>query len=79
MTGEGLDAGNAKICKCTVKLKQTLQELTKGFEFDKNTLTYLTMATTEEKELNVEFAAEDKNAKVETVFNDKVVQGNKVN
>lgn len=76
VTGEGLDAGNAKSANARLA-KADITGLTKGFEFDKNTLTYLTMATTEEKELNVEFAAEDKNAKVETVFNDKVVQGNK--
>ena len=74
VTGEGLDAGNAKSANARLA-KADITGLTKGFEFDKNTLTYLTMATTEEKELNVEFAAEDKNAKVETV--DKVVQGNK--
>ena len=76
VTGEGLDAGNAKSANARLA-KADITGLTKGFEFDKNTLTYLTMATTEEKELNVEFVAEDKNAKVETVFNDKVVQGNK--
>lgn len=76
VTGEGLNAGNAKSANARLA-KADITGLTKGFEFDKNTLTYLTMATTEEKELNVEFAAEDKNAKVETVFNDKVVQGNK--
>lgn len=76
VTGEGLDAGNAKSANARLA-KADITGLTKGFEFDKNTLTYLTMATTEAKELNVEFAAEDKNAKVETVFNDKVVQGNK--
>lgn len=76
VTGEGLDAGNAKSANARLA-KADITGLTKGFEFDKNTLTYLIMATTEEKELNVEFAAEDKNAKVETVFNDKVVQGNK--
>lgn len=76
VTGEGLDAGNAKSANARLA-KADITGLTKGFEFDKNTLTYLTMATTEEKEVNVEFAAEDKNAKVETVFNDKVVQGNK--
>lgn len=76
VTGEGLDAGNAKSANARLA-KADITGLTKGFEFDKNTLTYLTMATTEEKELNVEFAAEDKNAKVETVFNDKVVEGNK--
>lgn len=76
VTGEGLDAGNAKSANAWLA-KADIAGLTKEFEFDKNRLTYLTMATTEEKELNVEFAAEDKNAKVETVFNDKVVQGNK--
>ena len=76
VTGEGLDAGNAKSANARLA-KADITGLTKGFEFDKNTLTYLTMATTEEKELNVEFVAEDKNAKVETVFNDTVVQGNK--
>ena len=76
VTGEGAEAGDAKSANARLA-KADITGLTKGFEFDKNTLTYLTMATTEEKELNVEFAAEDKNAKVETVFNDKVVQGNK--
>ena len=76
VTGEGLDAGNAKSANALLA-KADITGLTKGFEFDKNTLTYLTTATTEEKKLNVEFAAEDKNAKVETVFNDKTVKDNK--
>lgn len=76
VTGEGLDAGNAKSANARLA-KADITGLTKGFEFDKNTLTYLTTATTEEKKLNVEFAAEDKNAKVETVFNDKTVKDNK--
>ncbi len=76
VTGEGAEAGDAKSANARLA-KADITGLTNGFEFDKNILTYLTTATTEEKKLNVEFAAEDKNAKVETVFNDKTVKDNK--